>query len=142
LAQAKLGDTVRVHYSGYLEDETMFDSSLDRESLEVTLGQHKIIPGFEDVLIGMNEGDTKKVSISAEDGYGHHRPDLVVPVKRSHLPANIKPETGMILHVRSDDGTAAKVRIVNITEDTVTLDGNHPLAEKKLTFEIRLLEII
>ena len=142
MRQAKLGDKVRVHYSGFLEDETVFDSSLEKEPFELTIGQHKVIPGLENAIIGMKEGDKKKVSIPPEEAYGHHRKDLVVPVKRSNIPANINPKIGMVLRIRSDDGTSAKATITDITEDMITLDGNHPLAGKRLTFKIKLIDII
>lgn len=142
MAQAKVGDRVRVHYSGFLEDGTMFDSSLEKEPFEFTLGEEMVIPGFENAVIGMKVGDTKKVSVPPEEAYGNYSEDLVVVIDRAQIPDHIDPELGMMLQVRSQEGTTTNVTITDISEDTVTLDGNHPLAGKELTFEIELLEIV
>lgn len=142
MAQAKAGDKVRVHYSGSLEDGTIFDSSLEKEPLEFTLGREMVIPGFENAVVEMNEGDTKTVTIPPEDAYGHRREELVVDIEKSRIPPSIDPQLGMVLQVSSHDGTIAVVTVTDITEDTVTLDGNHPLAGEELIFEIKLLEIV
>jgi peptidylprolyl isomerase len=142
MSQAQANDTVRVHYTGSLEDGTVFDSSLDREPLEFILGQRMIIPGFEKAVLGMNEGDTKTVFIPPEDAYGYPREDLVVAVERAQLPPHIELQVGMILQVYSDEGEVGHVTVIGFTEDTVTLDANHPLAGQKLTFEIELIEIV
>ncbi len=142
MSKAQADDTVRVHYTGSLEDGTVFDSSLEREPLEFTLGQRTIIPGFEKAVLGMNEGDTKTVSVPPEDAYGYPREDLVVAVERSQLPPHIELQVGMMLQVYSDEGEVGHVTVIGFTEDTVTLDANHPLAGQKLTFEIELVEIV
>ncbi|HEC91867.1 MAG TPA: peptidylprolyl isomerase [Candidatus Atribacteria bacterium] len=142
MAQAKIGDKVKVHYSGSLKDGTVFDSSLEKEPFEFTLGEDMVIPGFENAIIGMNEGETKTVSIPPEEAYGDYREELVVTVDRSQIPSDIEPRLGMVLQVRSREGTIANVIIRDITENSITLDGNHPLAGKELTFEIKLLEVV
>ncbi len=142
MSQAQANDTVRVHYTGSLEDGTVFDSSLDGEPLEFTLGQRMVIPGFEEAVLGMNEGDTRTVSIPPEEAYGYPREDLVVDVERSQLPPHIELRLGMILQVHSDEGKIGHVTVMGFTEDTVTLDANHILAGQELTFEIKLVEIV
>jgi peptidylprolyl isomerase len=142
MRQAKTNDLVRVHYTGSLKDGTVFDSSLDKEPLEFKIGCGVIIPGFENGVIGMNEGDTKVVSIPPEDAYGLYRDDLVGTIERVRVPINIIPEVGMLLKVRSPEGEMIKVTVTDVNETGVTLDMNHPLAGKELIFEIKLIEVI
>ena len=142
MAQAKAGDTVRVHYEGQLSDGTIFDSSLEREPIEFILGQDTVIPGFEQALIGMEVGESKDVSIPPEDGFGEYSEDLVVNIEKSILPPDINPELGMQLEVSSEEETPRVFTIAEIAEDSVTLDGNHPLAGKEIAFKIELLEIL
>jgi peptidylprolyl isomerase len=142
MAEAKLGDRVRVRYRGFLNDGTVFDSSPAVEPLEFTIGEEKIIPGFEQAVIGMREGDTKGVSIPPEDGFGHRRKDLVLIVNKSDIPAQINPHLGMELEIRSHHGGTAPVTVTDVTEETVTLDANHELAGKELNFKIELVEIL
>ena len=145
MAQAKAGDTVRVHYEGQLSDGTIFDSSLEREPIEFILGQDTVIPGFEQAVIGMEVGESKDVSIPPEDGFGEYSEDLVVNIEKSILPPDINPELGMQLEVSSeeeDEETLRVFTIAEIAEDSVTLDGNHPLAGEEIAFKIELLEIL
>jgi FKBP-type peptidyl-prolyl cis-trans isomerase 2 len=142
MAQAKTGDRVKVHYRGTLEDGAVFDSSFENEPIEFTIGERMLIPCFENAVIGMGEGDTRTISIPPEDAYGHHMEELVMIVKRSQIPPNIEPKVGMMLQGRSEDGAIIPFTITGFTEDSATLDGNHPLAGKRLVFEIRLIEII
>ena len=145
MAQAKAGDTVRVHYEGQLSDGTIFDSSLEREPIEFILGQDTVIPGFEQAVIGMEAGESKDVSIPPEDGFGEYSEDLVVNIEKSILPPDINPELGMQLEVSSEEGEEETPRvftIAEIAEDSITLDGNHPLAGEEIAFKIELLEIL
>ncbi|MBF0463694.1 MAG: peptidylprolyl isomerase [Nitrospirae bacterium] len=142
MAQVKMGDKVRVHYKGYLNDGSVFDSSLEREPMEFTMGEGMLIAGFENGVLGMNEGDAKTVKISPEDGYGPYRDDMVLVVEKSQVPPNINPYPGMVLQVRSNDGSSVNVTIAEIAETSVTLDGNHPLAGKELNFDITLVQVI
>ena len=144
MAQAKAGDTVRVHYEGQLSDGTIFDSSLEREPIEFILGQDTVIPGFEQAVIGMEVGESKDVSIPPEDGFGEYSEDLVVNIEKSILPPDINPELGMQLEVSAEEEeeTPRVFAIADIAEDSVTLDGNHPLAGKEIAFKIELLEIL
>jgi peptidylprolyl isomerase len=141
MARAKLGDKVRVRYRGFLDDGTTFDSSSEMEPLEFTIGEEMIIPGFEQAVIGMREGDTKGVSIPPEEGFGPRRKDLVLVVNKADIPSHINPHLGMELEIRSYEGGTAAVTVTDITEETITLDGNHELAGKELNFKIELVEI-
>jgi FKBP-type peptidyl-prolyl cis-trans isomerase 2 len=142
MATAKNGDTVKIHYTGKLENGTMFDTSAEREPLEFTLGKSKIIPGFEQAIIGMSIGESKTVNIQSEQAYGAHRPDMVVIVDRKELPADLKPVLGQQLQVSQDEDNMLVVAVTNITDTHVTLDANHPLAGKNLVFDIKLVEIV
>ena len=142
MAQAKTGDKVRVHYSGFLEDGTVFDSSLDREPLEFTLGEGMVIKGFEDAVLGMSVGETKTISIPSDEAYGPYREDLVAVVEKNMVPPDIDPKVGLVLQLRTPDGSITDVVVTEVNEDTITLDANHPLAGKDLIFEIKLVEIL
>ncbi len=141
MSQAKKGDTVKVHYTGKLDDESVFDTSREREPLEFTIGSQQVIPGFEEAVEGMEPGETRTVKIPADQAYGPHHADMVVEVPREVFPADIEPEVGQFLQVRQADGQVFDVVVVAVNENTVTLDANHPLAGKDLTFEIELIEI-
>lgn len=141
-AQAKDGDTVKVHYTGTLGDGTVFDTSLGREPLEFTLGEGMLISGFEQAVLGMKVGESKTVTIPAAEAYGPHQDDLLLTVARSQLGADLEPEVGMQLQMPQPDGGIAIVPITEVTETTITVDTNHPMAGKDLTFEIKLVEIV
>ncbi len=142
MSQAKVGDTVKVHYSGTLEDGSVFDSSREREPFELTLGQQMAIPGFEKAIVGMEMGETKTVSFPPEDAYGPYNEGLLIVFERSQVPPDADPQVGMQLQLRSPEGTDVNAVITNVTEDKITFDANHPLAGKALKFEIQLLEIL
>jgi peptidylprolyl isomerase len=142
MAQAQKGDVVKVHYTGKLDDGTVFDSSKDREPLEFQLGEDRLIPGFESAVAGMNAGESKTVKIAANEAYGPHRSEMVLVVNRTDLPEDIDPEVGQRLSMLGPDGQELGVRVTDASEQTVTLDGNHPLAGEDLTFDIRLVEIV
>ncbi len=135
------GDTVQVHYTGTLEDGTEFDSSRDRAPLEFTVGEGQVIPGFEDMVRGLEAGDTETATLQPEDAYGERDEQRLIEVERDQLPDEIEPEIGMQLEIQQPNGRPARVSITEIGDETVTLDANHPLAGKELTFEIEVLEI-
>jgi FKBP-type peptidyl-prolyl cis-trans isomerase 2 len=141
VTQAKNGDTVKIHYTGKLEDGTTFDSSADRDPLEFTLGKGEIIPGFEQAVVGMEPGESKSVDIPAEKAYGPHQKELVTEIDREKVPPNIDLEAGRQLQLQSPDGRKQVVMVTEVTESSVTLDANHPLAGKDLSFDIKLMEI-
>jgi peptidylprolyl isomerase len=142
MTQAKQGDTVRVHYTGTLDDGTVFDSSQGHAPLEFTIGQHKVIPGFEDAVLGMNLGASATAHIPVDQAYGPHDPQMIFEFERKQVPADVELEIGDQLQVRRRDGGMAVVTVTAITESSVTLDGNHPLAGEDLTFDIELVEIV
>ena len=142
MAEAKNGDTVKVHYTGKLDDGTVFDTSADREPLQFTIGEGKLIPDFEQAIIGMNPGDSKTIQITSDNAYGPHHKEMVMEVDRSEFPADLEPKVDQRLQVRQQDGQAFAVTVTDVSETKVTLDGNHPLAGKDLTFDIQLSEIV
>ena len=139
--EAKDGDTVKVHYTGTLEDGTVFDSSLDSEPLEFTLGAGEMIPGFEEAVKGMQVGQSKTVTIPADKAYGPHHEDIIFLVEREQLPENLNPEVGQRLQMLQTGGPTIPVIVTEVFETAIVVDANHPLAGKDLTFEIQLLEI-
>ena len=142
-AQAKNGDVVQVDYTGTLEDGTVFDTStsVGREPLEFTLGEGQMIPGFEQAVLGMKVGESKTVTIPADEAYGQYSDDLVVVVNREDLPAGLDPEVGEQLQGPRPDGGTGVCTVTNVTNTTITVDFNSPLAGKNLTFEIKLISI-
>jgi len=142
MAKAKNGDTVKVHYTGKLEDGTLFDSSENREPLEFTIGQGTVIPGFEQAVTGMSPGDSKTEKVAANQAFGPHREDLVVEIDRERIPEGMVPKVGKRLRVEKTDGGITDVLVAGVTESKVTLDANHPLARNDLVFDIELLEIL
>lgn len=141
MAEAKKGDTVSVHYTGKLEDETVFDSSNGGDPLSFEIGSGQIIPGFETGVIGMNPGDTKTVTIEPEQAYGPYRDDQIIEVGKEKLPEDIDPEVGQRLQVQQQNGQTAVVTVKEVTDSVVKLDANHPLAGENLTFEIELVSV-
>ncbi len=141
MAQAKLGDTVKVHYTGKLDDGTVFDSSANGEPLEFTIGDGNIIPGFEKAVVGMSPGDSKTELIPVEQAYGEHREDMIVVIDRAQMPPEMEPEIGQQLQIQQQSGQAIPVVITDISDSEITLDANHPLAGEDLTFDIQLVEI-
>jgi peptidylprolyl isomerase len=141
MKEAHNGDTVKVHYTGKLEDGTVFDSSEERGPLSFTLGQKQLIPGFEQAVLGMSEGESKTVTVPPQEAYGARREDLVLKVEKEKFPPQITPEEGKVLSLRQQDGGVIEAAIVDVGDDTVTLDANHPLAGRDLTFEIELVEV-
>tara|TARA_R110002096_G_scaffold86990_3_gene199790 strand:- start:17189 stop:17617 length:429 start_codon:yes stop_codon:yes gene_type:complete len=141
LSVVKNGDTVKVHYTGQLEDGSVFDSSVQREPLEFTLGQGQLIPGFEKAVVGLKVGDSTTANIPSAEAYGDPNPQMIIEVEKSQLPADLEPEVGVQLQLNQPDGQVIPVQITNVEGDNVTIDANHPLAGKDLTFNIELVEI-
>ena len=141
MSEAKNGDTVKVHYTGTLEDGSVFDSSKERDPLQFILGKGQLIKGFEEAVIGMSVGETKSVRIPSDEAYGSHREDLLLKFNKSDIPPDIEPKGGLVINLVSPDGRNLLATITEISGDSVTLDANHPLAGKDLTFNIDLVEI-
>jgi len=142
MVEAKVGDTVKVHYTGSLIDGTEFDTSKNREPMEFKIGAEQVVPGFEQIVIGMQPGETKASTVACDDAYGPRDDKRVLDVDRKSLPPDVEIEVGQVLEMCHEDGARIPVMVADVGDDKVTLDANHPLAGKDLTFEIELLEIV
>ncbi len=138
----KSGDTVRVHYTGKLDDGTVFDTSAGREPLEFTTGRRQVVTGFEKAVLGMSAGERKTVRLTPEEAYGSRNEDFMIKVEPAKFPQHIKPEVGLHLQLTQPDGTILNVLVTGVSADVITLDANHPFAGKDLTFEIELAEVV
>lgn len=141
MAVANKGNKVKVHYTGKLNDGTVFDSSENREPLEFVLGEGNMIQGFDAAVEGMELGSQKSVLIPSVEAYGDKRDDMLVDIPIDQVPADIKPEVGMDLSIQNQEGQPMPVKVVNVDQEKITLDANHPLAGQDLTFDIKLVEI-
>jgi len=141
MAQAKHGDTVKVHYTGKLHDGSVFDTSNNRDPLQFTIGDGQLIPGFEQTVIGMNTGESRIINIEAEDAYGLHHKEMVGVVDRDQFPLDLEVKVGQQFKTHNEDGRTIIVTVTDVSESDVTLDGNHPLAGKDLTFDIQLVAV-
>lgn len=138
---AKIGDTVRVHYTGKLENGEVFGTSREGPAFQITIGKGDVVSGFEKGVVGMEPGDTKTFKVAPEEAFGPRREALIVNVKKSNLPENLEQSIGERLEVKQPDGHLLSLRITDIKEDEVTLDANHPLAGETLEFDVELVEI-
>ncbi len=138
--KAAKGRKVAVHYRGTLDTGEEFDSSAEREPLEFIVGSGDLIPGFEKAIVGMEPGQEKRVTLEPEDAYGPYEEELVVEGPRNSFPdGELKVGQSFTVHLR--DGEEAEGRVVRIAGDTVALDFNHPLAGKRLTFDLRVVSV-
>lgn len=142
MTDAKSGDTVRIHYTGTLADGSTFDTSDGRDPLEFTVGTGQIIPGLDKAIPGMAIGDRKVVEVPCDEAYGQHHPQGVQEVPRAQIPDNIPTDVGTQLQMQGPQGQPIPVVITDASDDSVTIDANHPLAGKDLTFDIELVEIV
>ncbi len=141
MSKVKENDTVRVHYTGKLADGQVFDSSVDREPIEFTLGEGQIIPGFEKGLMDMAVNEKKTIEIPMAEAYGPHSDELIQEVPKQELPEEVKPEVGMKLMSKLPDGREIPLTVTDVKDESITVDANHPLAGKDLTFDLELIEI-
>ena len=141
MSQVKENNTVKVNYTGKLSDGQVFDSSEGKEPIEFTLGQGRLIPGFEKGLIDMELNEKKTITIPKEEAYGEVNKDLIQEVKKSELPQEMAPEVGMGLVSKSPDGQEMNLLVVEVRDETIVIDGNHPLAGKDLVFDLEVIEI-
>jgi len=139
MSVAASGDTVHIHYTGRLDDGTVFDSSQGREPLVFVVGAGQVIPGFDDAVTGMSVGEAKTVTIPADRAYGHRRDAMVLSFPLEELPRGIDPQVGQHLQMSTPEGQAFQVEVVDRDDTSLTLDANHPLAGKDLTFDIELV---
>jgi FKBP-type peptidyl-prolyl cis-trans isomerase 2 len=142
MAQAQNGDKVRVHYHGKLRSGETFDSSEGREPLEFTIGSGQVIKGFDDGVTGMDVGEKKTVEIPVGDAYGEKNDEMIIEFPKSQFPPDMNPEVGMQLMMNNGQGQSFPVNIVDVKEDSVLLDANHPLAGQDLIFDLELVEIV
>lgn len=141
MANAKVGDTVRVSYVGKLSDGTVFDSTNEGNWLELVLGDYGVLPSFEDAIVGLAAGETTNVSVAPADAYGEYHDELLTEIPRTQLPADAQIEVGAMLQVRLSTGDEIDVTITEVNQKSISVDGNHPLAGKELEYEICLIEI-
>ena len=142
MIRADQHDAVTVHYTGSLEDGTVFDQSPEDRPLRFILGKQEVIPGFDSAVEGLFQGESKTVVIPCEEAYGIHRENLVETVERSLLPSDVELREGAQLEITQQDNSILTVMVSEVTEETVKLDANHPLAGKPLTFKIKLLKVV
>lgn len=142
MTTASTGDTVRVHYTGKLDDGNEFDSSRGGEPLEFTLGEGRLIPGFEAAVEGLEPGQSQETRIASADAYGPRRDELLVEIPRDQLPDDLTVEVGQTLQMQDKEGQPFLVQVDGVADDNVRLDANHPLAGEDLNFEIELVEIV
>ncbi|MFH1061856.1 MAG: peptidylprolyl isomerase [Candidatus Omnitrophota bacterium] len=140
--QAKQGDKVKIHYTGKLKNNSVFDSSRSRNPFEFIIGSGQVIAGFEEGTLGMKVNETKTITIPCDKAYGPKNPDLIAIVARGHLPKDLVPAVGLRLGIHNENGQKIPAIITEITEKEVTVDANHPLAGEDLIFELELVEII
>ncbi len=140
--QAKYGDIVRLHYTGRLQDGTVFTTTDNKAPAQLTLGQGQVIPGLENAVVGMSIGESMTTRIPADNAYGPHRKEMTQTIPMNQFPAHIRPSVGQVLQDRQQDGRIINVRVADVCDTSVTLDANHPLAGKDLIFDIQLVDII
>ena len=140
--KAKEGDSVKVHYTGKFEDGTVFDTSVNRDPLQFTIGKSQVIPGFEQAVVGMSPDESRTVKVPADQAYGPHREEMILEVDRKQFPAQLKPELGKQYQIPQAQGRPRVVTITDVSESKIVLDANHPLAGKDLIFDVQLLEIL
>lgn len=141
MAQVKQGDTVSVHYTGRLEDGTVFDSSREREPLTFEVGAGQVISGFEEAVVGLEVGGSTTQTIEPEQAYGERNPNMVVDVARDQVGGDAEPTVGQQLQVHLQGGQTIPAVITNVGNETVTIDANHPLAGKTLIFDIEVTDV-
>ena len=141
MSPVESGNKVKVHYTGTLGDGTVFDTSVGREPLKFTIGAGTMIPGFENAVRSMKPGQKKTATIPSDEAYGPHRDDMVLVIERDKLPEVLNPEVGQQLQMQNSAGRIVLFMVTKVSETSITVDANHPLAGKDLTFEIELVSI-
>jgi len=141
MERAKSGDKVRIHFTGKTQEGDVFASSHGNEPLEFKIGEGNLLPGIEKAVEGMGKGEQKTVTLSPEEGYGERHDELILDVNRAEFPKEFQPEVGMHLQVPQPDGSFVIFEVLDVSNNSVKIDANHPLAGKILTFDLHLLEI-
>jgi FKBP-type peptidyl-prolyl cis-trans isomerase 2 len=142
VATAKQGDTVHVHYTGKLDDGSVFDSSRNRDPIEFTVGRGQVISGLETAVVGLAEGEKAEAQVPPEAAFGEHSNELVIRVQNDSLPKGVTPALGQRFEMTTNDGYKIPVRVTDLKDDAVVVDANHPLAGKELTFDLELVRIV
>ncbi len=142
MAQASRGDTVRVHYTGTLDDGTEFDSSRGRDPLVFELGSGQVIPGFDSAVEGLSPGEETEVRLEAREAYGDRQEELLMSVDRDDVPPSFEPVVGAVVELSHPGGQRFPGRITEVSDQSIAIDANHPLAGQALTFAIELVEIV
>ena len=142
IPQAKYGDTVRIHYTGRLLDDTVFATTMNHDALQFTIGRGQVIAGLENAVVGMSPGESKTTKTPAAGAFGPHREEMTQKIGRDQFPSHLKPMVGQTLQDHQEDGRTVTVTVADVSESTITLDANHPLAGKDLIFDIQLVEIL
>jgi len=142
MTHAKEGDMVKVHYTVKLGNGTVIGSTTNHEPLQFTIGEGQILPGFEEAVVGMNPGELKTIEIFADQAFGPHLDEMVVVIDRARLPEDFNPKIGEQVQFRQGDGQIATVLVTDVSGSSITIDANHPLAGKDLTFDIQFLKVV
>jgi len=142
MVRAKQGDTVKVHYTGILEDGSLFGTTVSTAPMQFTIGEGKVIPGFEDAVIDMHVGEQKVTTIPMERAFGPRREENILVVRRKNFPRHLKVEAGQQLKVPVEGDKSAIITVIDVSESAVTLDTNHPLTGRNLIFDIELVDIL
>ena len=140
--KAKTGDTVMLHYIGKYKDGRIFDSSMERDPIPVEIGAGEIIKGLEKVVVGMQAGEKKTVTVKPEEGYGNYNENLLTEMPKERIPEDISPEKGMILQLADKKGLTLQVVVDEVLDKSIRLDANHPLAGKVLVFDIEVVKVV
>lgn len=139
--KAAEGKKVKVHYTGKLDDGTIFDSSEGKEPISFEVGKHQVIPGFEKAVVGMALNEEKEILIKKDEAYGSYKKELVQEIPKTNFPSNITASKGMVVQLKNEQGQTILAKITDVSDSSITFDFNHPLAGKELHFEIRLVEV-
>jgi FKBP-type peptidyl-prolyl cis-trans isomerase 2 len=141
MSKVKEKDNISVHYTGTLSNGEVFDSSANRDPLAFTVGAGQMIAGFDNAVVGMELNEKKSVTIPAEEAYGEVKPEMVQKISKEQLPPDLNPQVGQQLASQLPSGEQIVVTVAEVAEDGITIDANHPLAGKDLTFEIEVVSI-
>lgn len=140
--EVKLKDTVKLHYTGYTKADKVFETTVNQGPIEIPLGKEYMLSGIEKALIGMKPGESKTITLDPEEAYGDVDPELKMDVKITDLPQGLEIKRGVTLMSQNDDGSELPLIISSIKGDNVTLDANHPMAGKRVKFDIQVVDIV
>ena len=139
--KVKSGDTIKVHYTGTLDDGSVFDSSEGKDPLEFKVGEKQVIPGFEDAVRQMKVNEEKTITIPSDEAYGPKQKQLMWEIPRDKLPQEIEPQKGAQLMLKAPSGQQLPAFVSEVKDTSIVLDLNHPLAGKDLTFKIKVVAV-